>query len=97
MRFTPCNAEAGALLRPPRPTLTGATQCQTPAAHCPLGFRQKVPGMERQRLCSDRRSMRPVGLQQSSSLSAARERMQKKKKKKKKKKKNAQGSAEGGA
>jgi hypothetical protein len=48
--------------------------------------------MERQRLCSDRRSMRPVGLQQSSSLSAARERMQKKKKKK-----NAQGSAEGGA
>jgi hypothetical protein len=50
--------------------------------------------MERQRLCSDRRSMRPVGLQQSSSLSAARERMQKKKKKKKK---NAQGSAEGGA
>jgi len=37
--------------------------------------------------------MRPVGLQQSSSLSAARERMQKKKKKKK----NAQGSAEGGA
>jgi hypothetical protein len=53
--------------------------------------------MERQRLCSDRRSMRPVGLQQSSNLSAARERMQKKKKKKKKKKKNAQGSAEGGA
>ena len=48
--------------------------------------------MERQRLCSDRRSMRPVGLQQSSSLSAARERMQKKKKKK-----NAQGTAEGGA
>jgi len=47
--------------------------------------------MERQRLCSDRRSLRPVGLQQSSSLSAARERMQKKKKK------NAQGSAEGGA
>jgi hypothetical protein len=56
-----------------------------------VGFQTEGSGNGTATPCSDRRSMRPVGLQQSSSLSAARERMQKKKKK------NAQGSAEGGA